>query len=251
MKQLWRDGRPALNAWLTIPTGWTAELIAHAGFDAVTLDLQHGLIDDRTALEMLQAISTSAAVPLVRLPWNDPAAIMRALDAGAYGVICPMINTRVEAEAFVGACRYPPLGYRSYGPMRAAVYAGEDYYRHANDTILALALIETAEALANLEAIVTTPGLDGVYIGTVDLSISLGLARLGDLDDPQLRQDVDRILEVARRHERVVAMHAANPEQVAMLAGMGVQLLTVLTDSAVLQAGAVDLLARTRAAIQV
>jgi 4-hydroxy-2-oxoheptanedioate aldolase len=225
-------------------------LIAHAGFDAVTLDLQHGLIDDRTALAMLQAISTTEAVPLVRLPWNDPAAIMRALDAGAYGVICPMINTRAEAEAFAGACRYPPLGYRSYGPIRAAVYAGDDYYHHANNTILALALIETAEALANLETVMATPGLDGVYIGTVDLSISLGLAGLGDLDDPRLRQAVDRILEAARRLDRIVAMHAANPQQAAMLAGMGIQLLTVLTDSAVLQAGATDLLARMRASIQ-
>jgi 4-hydroxy-2-oxoheptanedioate aldolase len=225
-------------------------LIAHTGYEAITLDLQHGLIDDQTAVTMLQAISTTAAVPLVRLPWNDPAAIMRALDAGAYGVICPMINTRAEAEAFVGACRYPPLGYRSYGPIRATIYAGDDYYHHANNTVLALALIETAEALANVEDIVTTPGLDGLYIGTVDLSISLGLIGLGDLDDPRLRQAIDHILDAARRQDRIVAMHAVNPQQAAMLAGMGIQLLTVLTDSAVLQAGATDLLARTRAFIE-
>ncbi|MFO7664404.1 MAG: aldolase/citrate lyase family protein [Chloroflexota bacterium] len=225
-------------------------MIAHTGYEAITLDLQHGLIDDQTAVTMLQAISTTAAVPLVRLPWNDPAAIMRALDAGAYGVICPMINTRAEAEAFVGACRYPPLGYRSYGPIRATIYAGDDYYHHANNTVLALALIETAEALANVEDIVTPPGLDGLYIGTVDLSISLGLIGLGDLDDPRLRQAIDHILDAARRQDRIVAMHAVNPQQAAMLAGMGIQLLTVLTDSAVLQAGATDLLARTRAFIE-
>jgi 4-hydroxy-2-oxoheptanedioate aldolase len=246
---MWQENRTAINAWLTIPSGWTAELIAHAGFDAVTLDLQHGLIDDRTALAMLQAISTSAAVPLVRLPWNDPAAIMRALDTGAYGVICPLINTRAEAEAFAGACRYPPRGYRSYGPIRAAVYAGDDYYRHANDTVLALALIETAEALANLEAIVTTPGLDGIYIGTVDLSISLGLAGLGDLEDPQLQRAVGQILAVAKASDRVTAMHAADARQVAQLTEMGVNLVTPLTDSAVLQTAARDVLSRTRRAI--
>lgn len=124
LQQLGQANQTAVNAWLTIPSAWTAELLAQAGFDAMTLDLQHGLIDDATAVTMLQAISTTDAVPLVRLPWNDPAAVMRALDAGAYGVICPMINTRAEAEAFVGTCRYPPRGYRSYGPIRAALYAG-------------------------------------------------------------------------------------------------------------------------------
>jgi 4-hydroxy-2-oxoheptanedioate aldolase len=198
---------------------------------------------------MLQAISTSAAVPLVRLPWNDPAAIMRALDAGAYGVICPMINTRAEAEAFAGACRYPPLGYRSYGPIRAAVYAGDDYYRHANETVLALALIETAEALANLEAIVSTPGLDGVYIGTVDLSISLGLAGLGDLEDPQLQRAVGQIVTVAKAANRVTAMHAADARQAVQLTEMGVNLVTPLTDSAVLYTATRDVLSRTRRAI--
>jgi len=238
-----------INGWLTIPSAWTAELLAHAGFDALTLDLQHGLIDDQTALAMLQAISTSEAAPLVRLPWNDPAAVMRALDAGAYGVICPMINTRAEAEAFAGACRYPPRGYRSYGPIRAAVYAGSDYFQQADDTILALALIETAEALANVAAILATPGLDGIYIGTVDLSISLGLAGLGDLNDPRLREVVTTIINQARSSDRIIGMHAADPAQARTLAGWGVSLITVLTDSSALQASAAAALAQTRATL--
>lgn len=238
LRRLWGEGRAALNAWLTIPSAWTAELVASAGFDAVTIDRQHGLADDATAVAMLQAISTTAAAPLVRLAWNDPAAVMRALDAGAWGVICPMVNNRAEAEAFVGACRYPPRGYRSYGPIRAAVYAGEDYFARANDEVVALGLIETAEGLANAEAILTTPGLDGVYIGTIDLSLSLGLAGLGDLDDPTLSAAVERILNLARRLGRVVGMHARTAAEARELAARGFGLITVMTDSAALESAA-------------
>lgn len=238
LRQLWQEGRPALNAWLTIPSAWTAELVAAQGFDAVTIDRQHGLAGDETAMAMLQAISTTSAAPLVRLPWNEPAAIMRALDAGAWGVICPMVNNRAEGEAFVGACRYPPRGYRSYGPIRAAVYAGDDYFARANDEVVALALIETAEGLANAEAILTTPGLDGVYIGTVDLSLSLGLAGLGDLGDPALAAAVEHILALARQHGRAVGMHARTAAEARQLAARGFGLITVITDSAALESAA-------------
>lgn len=238
LRRLWGEGRAALNAWLTIPSAWTAELVASVGFDAVTIDRQHGLADDATAVAMLQAISTTAAAPLVRLAWNDPAAVMRALDAGAWGVICPMVNNRAEAEAFVGACRYPPRGYRSFGPIRAAVYAGEDYFARANDEVVALGLIETAEGLANAEAILTTPGLDGVYIGTIDLSLSLGLAGLGDLDDPTLSAAVERILNLARRLGRVVGMHARTAAEARELAARGFGLITVMTDSPALESAA-------------
>ncbi len=132
LKCLWQENKTAINAWLTIPSAWTAEVLAHAGFDALTIDMQHGLTDYQTAVTMLQAISTTDVVPLVRVPWNEPAMIMRLLDAGVYGIISPMINNRAEAEAFVSACRYPPLGYRSYGPIRANVYGGDDYFANAN-----------------------------------------------------------------------------------------------------------------------
>jgi 4-hydroxy-2-oxoheptanedioate aldolase len=246
LRRLWGEGRAALNAWLTIPSAWTAELVAAAGFDAVTIDRQHGLADDATAIAMLQAISTTAAAPLVRLAWNDPAAVMRALDAGAWGVICPMVNSRAEAEAFADACRYPPHGYRSYGPIRAAVYAGDDYFTRANDEVVALALIETAEGLANAEAILTTPGLDGAYIGTIDLSLSLGLSGLGDLGDPILSEAVGRILALARRHGRVAGMHARTAAEARELAARGFGLITVMTDSSVLQTAAVNALHAAR-----
>ena len=124
LQHIWAAGRSATNAWLTIPSPWTTELMAAAGFDSVTIDLQHGLIGYETAVAMLQAMSGSDAVPLARLEWNDPATIMRMLDAGALGLICPLINTAAECAAFVGACRYPPAGYRSYGPIRGRFALG-------------------------------------------------------------------------------------------------------------------------------
>ena len=148
--------------------------MAHAGFDSLTVDMQHGLSHFESAVPMFQAISTTDTVPLARVPWNEPGIIMKLLDAGCYGIICPMINSADEAAAFVGACRYPPHGYRSYGPTRAALYAGADYAAHANEEVLTLAMIETKAGLENLEAIVQTPGLDAVYVGPADLSQSLG-----------------------------------------------------------------------------
>ena len=130
IKERLHQGELILNAWLTIPSAWTAELLAHDGYDALTIDMQHGLIGYETALSILQAISTTDAVPFVRVAWNDPSTIMKMLDAGAQGIICPMINTRSQAEAFVGACRFPPQGYRSCGPIRAELYSDGDYVQH-------------------------------------------------------------------------------------------------------------------------
>ena len=173
IRSIWQEGGAALNGWLHIPSSWSAEVMAHQGWDSLVVDLQHGMMGYQTALTMLQAISTTDTVPLARVTWNDPTQIMRMLDMGAYGVICPMINTRAEAEAFVGACRYHPIGYRSLGPTRASVYAGEGYGQQANETILAIAMIETEEALNNIEEIVSVPSLDAIYIGPGDLSLTL------------------------------------------------------------------------------
>ncbi len=246
LKKLWGEGKTALNAWLTIPNAWTAEIMAHAGFDAITIDMQHGLADYQTALSMLQAISTTDAVPLARVPWNEPITIMRLLDAGVYGLVCPMVNTRQEAEAFVGACRYPPLGYRSYGPIRANVYAGDDYFEHANETVTTLAMIETAQALENIEEIITTPGLDGIYIGTVDLSISMGLLGLGDLSDPKLQNALNTIMEQVVKHKRIAGIHASTAEDAAKLSEQGFHLITPVNDTKLLRDAAKNTLNETR-----
>lgn len=186
-------GTPILNGWLSIGASYSAEIAAHAGYHAVTVDAQHGMMGFDVALTMLQAISTSDAVPLVRPSKNDGAEIMRWLDAGAYGIICPMISTRADAEALVAACRYPPVGNRSFGPCRGLLYGGPDYFAGANDNILTLAMIETAEGLANLDAIVATPGLDCIYVGPNDLAIALGCAPVPESDDPVMTDAIARI----------------------------------------------------------
>ncbi len=250
LKQLWQQDKATMNAWLTIPSAWSAEILAHTGFDALTIDMQHGLADYDTAVTMLQAISTTDTVPLVRVPWNEPVAIMRILDAGAYGIIGPMINNRAEVEAFVGACRYPPAGYRSYGPIRANVYAGDDYFDHANDTVLSLAMIETSEALDNLDDILSVEGLDGIYVGTIDLSISMGLPDHGNLDNPKLKRAIEKILASTEKHNLIAGIHASSPESAAMLSNWGFRLITPVIDSSVLQTAATGILEQTRGSLK-
>ena len=136
VKKIWARGEAVVNGWLSIPSSFAAEVMAHQGFDSLTVDMQHGVVDYQTAVTMLQAVSTTPVIPLARVPWNDPALLMKILDAGVYGVICPMINTRAQAEALVGACKYAPRGYRSWGPVRASIYAGTDYGDHANEDLI-------------------------------------------------------------------------------------------------------------------
>jgi 4-hydroxy-2-oxoheptanedioate aldolase len=248
LKELWRSQQIATNAWLTIPDAWTAEVLAHAGFDALTIDAQHGLATDLSVvLPMLQAIGTTATVPLVRVPWNDPAVHMRMLDAGAQGLICPMVNTRAEAELFVGACRYPPAGYRSYGPLRAELHLGTDYFRQAGAEVLTLAMIETAAGLKNVEDIAATPGLDGFYVGPWDLSLALGLEQLGSFEDPRLLDALHQVLNAATRHGLVAGIHCGTPEVAARMAAMGFQLVTPAVDTYLLRHAAQESLQRFRA----
>lgn len=238
LRDIWIAGGTAVNGWLHIPSTWSTEVMAHAGWDSLTVDLQHGLSGYQAAVTMLQAISTTNVVPMARSTWNDPAQIMRLLDAGAYGIICPMINNRAEAEKFVGACRYPPLGYRSLGPTRASIYAGADYAQHANETIVALAMVETQPALDNLEEILATPGLDGVFVGPGDLRLSL-TGRFGmDLSDPILLGALEQIANVTRENGRIAGIWVPNAETGQKMRQMGYQFITISTDTRLLSAAA-------------
>ncbi len=244
--QRWQQGQTLVNGWLTIPSSWTAELLAHAGFDTLTIDAQHGLATDMSAiLPMLQAIATTDTLPLVRVPWNDAATHMRMLDAGAQGIICPMLNTRAETEAFVHACRYPPLGYRSFGPMRAGLRTPE-YFRTANQEIVTLAMIETELGYKNLEDLAQTPGLTGLYVGPWDLCLSLGLEKVADFSDPTLLDILKHILGVAVKNKLVAGIHCDSPETAVRMQEMGFQLVTPLTDTIMLQKAAAEGLNRFR-----
>jgi 4-hydroxy-2-oxoheptanedioate aldolase len=209
VKKLWREDRPAFGAWLSIPSAFSAEVMAHQNVDWLCIDTQHGPIDYETALAMLQAISTTETTPFARVPWNEPGVIGKMLDAGAYGVIVPMVNSRAEAEAAVAACRYPPRGIRSFGPTRAVFYAGFDYFAHANQEVCCIPQIETTAAVDNLDEILSVEGVDAVYIGPMDLSISLGLPPQMDSDVPAYAEARQRILEACQKHNVAAGIHSS------------------------------------------
>lgn len=174
LRSLVAGGGSIVGGWLTTDSRYLAEVMSHAGFDAVTVDLQHGMFGIDTAVGLLQAVSAGPATPMARCASHDPAVIGKLLDAGAYGIICPEIGSADQASAFVDACRYPPVGHRSFGPARGLLYGGPDYLEQADAEILTWAMIESAEALTSLESILSVPGLDGVYVGPNDLALSLG-----------------------------------------------------------------------------
>jgi 4-hydroxy-2-oxoheptanedioate aldolase len=240
----WSRGQAALSGWLHIPSGFSAELMGGAGFDALTLDLQHGLLDFSTALGMLQALGGSTV--LARVPWNEPGLIMKLLDAGVNGIICPMINNRSEAEAFVGACRYPPNGYRSFGPTRAALLWGNNYAQQTDATLVKLAMIETAEGLDNLEEIVATPGLDGVFVGPNDLGQALGLGTGLDREEPQMWEALERIARTALAAGVMPGIFCATPEYAQRMQALGYRFLALSSDARLLGAAARSLVTAFR-----
>ena len=226
----WRDGGQTVGAWLSIPSSFSAETMAHAGFDWLCIDMQHGLIDYTDVVHMLTAISTTDTVPLVRVPWNDPPTIMKVLDAGAYGVVVPLVNNADEARRAVSACRYPPDGGRSSGPARATMYAGAGYQAGANSEIACIVMIETAEALDNLDEILSVPGVDAAYIGPSDLAYAIGLTPTGDNDDPKHVETVDRIFEACRRNGVAPGIHTGSVEYTRRYLEQGFQMITLGAD---------------------
>jgi 4-hydroxy-2-oxoheptanedioate aldolase len=238
IKQLWREKKPVACAWMSTADTYVAETLANAGLDAIVVDMQHGMAlgPDRVAV-VLQAISTTETVPLVRVPWNEPFLIQYVLDAGAFGVIVPMVNNRAEAEKAAGACRYAPLGYRSNGANRARFVFGQDYVLHANDEIICLVMIETTEALENLEEIGGTPGIDGLYIGPSDLALSLGLEARLDHPDPRHAEAVQRVLDAAKGLGLRAGIHTTGAEEARRRHAQGFELTTLGADIGFVAAG--------------
>ncbi|MGH6960081.1 MAG: HpcH/HpaI aldolase family protein, partial [Dongiaceae bacterium] len=247
VRRIWSAGGAVVNGWCAIPSAFSAETMAHQGWDSVTVDLQHGVIDYQTAVTMLQAISTTGVIPFARVPWNEPGFIMKVLDAGAYGVICPMINTREEAQALVAACKYFPAGYRSWGPVRASIYAGSDYTPgNANDTILVIPMIETAQAVKNIDDILSVPGIDAVYVGPADLSITLGCTPKLDQTEAPVVEAQQRIYEACKRHNVVAGIHCGGASYALKMIAAGYQFVTLASDGRFLAARAADEVAAVR-----
>jgi len=186
-KKRWARGETAFGGWLSIPSSLSAEAMGRAGFDYVCIDLQHGLIDDATAADMLVAINATDATPFVRVAANDFAAINRVLDAGALGIVIPLVHSSDDVERARSACHYPPLGTRSFGPVRAGITFGADYFDRANQEVAVVPMIETRQAIEEIESIVSVPGIDAVYVGPNDLSLSLGQTPGLDNDGPFAR----------------------------------------------------------------
>ncbi len=228
VKAKWRAGDVALGAWLTNPSSISAEMMAHAGYDYVCVDMQHGIIGYQVAVTMLQAISTTDAMPFVRVPWNDISIISKMLDAGAMGVVIPMVNSADEAKQAVAACRYFPEGSRSWGPTRAAWYAGADYYPNANQEVACIPMIETKEAVERLDDILAVPGIDAAYVGPSDLSVTYGLPpgpdNGGAFEEARLR------VAAACAERGVTAGIHANASLAAKHTAAGYQMITITND---------------------
>ncbi|MCB2054359.1 MAG: 2,4-dihydroxyhept-2-ene-1,7-dioic acid aldolase [Geminicoccaceae bacterium] len=231
LREAWAAGRGTVNGWCGIPSSFSAEIMAHQGWDSLTVDCQHGLIDYQTAVGMLQAISTTDVVPLVRVPWLEPGILMKMLDAGAYGIICPMINTPEEAEKFVSCCSYPPRGQRSFGPIRATIYAGADYPTKANDTVLKIAMVETQQAMDNLDGILSVEGLDGIYVGPADLANSMGKKPGFDPTDETVLGAIRTIVESARKHDVFAGIHCGMPAFGRRMIDDGFNFVTLMSDA--------------------
>jgi 4-hydroxy-2-oxoheptanedioate aldolase len=248
LKEIWQSGGAAVNGWLAIPDGFAAETMAQAGWDSVTVDMQHGVQDYMSMVRCFQAMQVHPVLPMVRVPWNEPGIVGKVLDAGAYGVICPMVNSVEEAKAFVSYCRYPPAGARSNGPIRAGIYGvSTGYQKTANEEILCIPMIETEQAVNSLEAILDVPGIDAVYIGPSDLGFSYGLIPILDRDEPQILEIYDKIIRETAKRGIAACIHCGSAAYAKRAIGMGFKLVTISNDSGILLNAAKAAVAEVRA----
>jgi 4-hydroxy-2-oxoheptanedioate aldolase len=248
LKQKWAAGEAALGAWLAIPSTISAEIMARLGFDWLTIDLQHGLIDFNRMVEMLQAIATTPTTAIVRVPVGEASWIGRVLDAGAAGVIVPLVDNADEARAAVEACRYPPRGKRSYGPFRAAYIRDGRYTTQVDQEVVCLVMIETRDGIDNLEAILDVPGIDGVFVGPNDLSLALGLSPGSDQEAKVFTDAIDRIVAGCRARN-LIAGCASTATVAKKRLAQGFRFVEVSRDSSSMVRAATEDLASVRASM--
>ena len=224
-----KNNQPIINGWLSDANVFKAEIMARQGYHAVTADLQHGLQGEAQAIQALHGLRGFDVAPIVRVAWNQPDQIMKALDAGALGIICPMVNTKQDAENFAKALYYAPKGERSYGPIRAATIY-QDYFKRANDTIVGFAMIETAQAVANIDDILSVKGINGLYIGPSDLSISHGFPPGFDRSEPELMEKIDYILAKGKEYKIATAIHCGGADYAIKMLEKGFNMVTLSSD---------------------
>jgi 4-hydroxy-2-oxoheptanedioate aldolase len=242
LKTRLREGGVALGAWCAIPSALSAEGIARSGYDWVCVDMQHGVADYAVACEMIRAIDGAGVVPVVRVPWNEPGIIGRALDAGALGIIVPMIQSVEDARRVVDACLYPPQGNRSFGPLRAALRDGPQYLANANDRVVVMPMIETAKALSAVEDILAVDGVDCAFVGPMDLSVALGLKPLDNDGVEIFDRTIARVVAAAKSTGKFSAVYS-NAKSGALRHRQGFRMISITNDfGALLGAARMDVI---------
>ena len=221
---------PIINTWLSLPNSFISEAFGKMGWDSITIDMQHGQNDYQSSIPMLQSLTNSSSVPMVRVPWSEPGIIMKMLDIGVMGIIAPMINNKEDCEKFVSYCYYPPIGQRSFGPMRAQLIHGSDYFQNANDNILSFAMIETKEAVSNLNEILSVKNLTGVYIGPADMSSSYGLQPKFDIKEDPIFSNIKLIAKKAQEYNKIAGIHTGSTAYAKEMIELGFNLVTISSD---------------------
>ena len=229
-----------MGHWVSIPSPSVAEILSGVGMDWLLLDAEHGPSGDEAIEDLCRAMKGTGVVPLIRVAGNDPFLIKKALDRGAMGVICPLVNTEEEARAAVEACRYPPDGIRGVAGTRANAFGSdlEEYFRRWNEEVLVVVQIETREALSNVESIAGVPGVDALFIGPNDLSANLGL--FGQYDHPEFIEAVGRVLAAARNAGKASGYMAFSSGETLHCVDRGIQFIAAGTDARLLQKAAED-----------
>ncbi|NBJ10631.1 HpcH/HpaI aldolase family protein [Microvirga arsenatis] len=243
-------GAPLLTAWCGLPHPSVAGILAREAFDAVVLDTQHGAIDFAAAVQAVPLIAAAGKPALVRIPVGEFASASRYLDAGASGIIAPMINTAEDARRLAAFTKFPPLGERSWGPHAALALTGLEpaqYLKQANDLTVTFAMVETREALAIVDDILAVPGIDGIFIGPSDLSIALSGGKGLDPAGAEVDKALDHALARAKAAGKIAAVYAVSGARAAELSAKGFHLIAVGSDMGMLRAGAQAALAAARA----
>jgi 4-hydroxy-2-oxoheptanedioate aldolase len=238
VKELWREDKAAVGTWLALGSPIVAEIISTMGFDFAVIDTEHAPIDIGTTQTIIQAMSASNTVPIVRVPWNDPALIKRALDAGAYGLVIPMVNNKEEAIKAVQASRYPPIGLRSYGGPRARLYGGDDYFEHSNEEIALVVQIEHIDAVNNIDEILTVDSIDAFFIGPNDLAASMNIKLGLDNPDPRHVEAIRKVVAAGKKHGVPGGILVGNPEATNQRIAQGFKLVAVSSDEGFLRSAA-------------
>jgi 4-hydroxy-2-oxoheptanedioate aldolase len=249
VKEMWRAGQPVIVGWCSTADPYVTEIMARSGFDALVLDTQHGMTigPERTA-SWLQIVGQTETTPIVRIAWNEPVLAQWALDAGAMGIIIPLVNTVEDARKAIGACRYPPIGYRSLGLNRAPLYAGADYFNEANNEVICLAMMETMEGIRNIEEIAKIPGCDGYFVGPSDLAVDMGLAPTSSPHTygGEYAAAVQRVIDVARKNGQVAGAYVSTPDDAVYRWKQGFNLNPIGSDAGMLSSAVKSAVAQFR-----